>query len=511
MKDPFAFAREKAQRLPAAHALPFEFRAMPMTASGSLPQTSLTPRFASFVILADMRTGSNLLQSYLSAVPGVVCHGELFNPSFIDQPGQDRAFGIDLALRDADPLRLLEASRQVAPLTGFRLFSDHDPRVWDHVLADPTCGKIVLSRNPFEMYLSFKLAQATDQWRIFTVARRKTARVRFDPEEFAAFVDRLHQSRRALIHRLQTSGQTAFFIHYDDLTDRSVINGLLAWLGLPPLAELPRVLKKQNPEPPARLVENPDDLHEGVRRIDWFALSRLPHFEPRRPPILQTAFAAPRAPVLFLALRGSVEGELVPWLTALDGEKPEAVLRGFDPMRLRAWREGHARRVSFTIVRHPLLRAYLVFTRRVLTGDLAVVRDHLVRLFGLSLPKAAVGLSVEEMRAGFLAYLRFCKASLSGQTGLQPWPAWASQAALLEALAEVGGPDHVLHEERLAAGLRFVAAEAGCECPLLPDTLGPKPPVPVQAVLDEVIVAACKDAYARDFERFGFVDWPELG
>ncbi len=88
---------------------------------------------------------------------------------------------------------------------------------------------------------------------------------------------------------------------------------------------------------------------------------------------------------------------------------------------------------------------------------------------------------------------------------------WAEVGILFEALAEVGGPDHVLHEERLAAGLRFVAAEAGCECPLLPDTLGPKPPVPVQAVLDEVIVAACKDAYARDFERFGFVDWPELG
>ena len=39
--------------------------------------------FEYFVVLAEMRTGSNLLESNLNAIDGIECHGELFNPFFI--------------------------------------------------------------------------------------------------------------------------------------------------------------------------------------------------------------------------------------------------------------------------------------------------------------------------------------------------------------------------------------------------------------------------------------------
>lgn len=465
--------------------------------------------FASFVILAEMRTGSNLLQSYLNEAPGVTCHGELFNPTFIDKPGRTEFLGVDFAQRVADPFVLLRAVRAGGGLVGFRLFSDHDTRIRDHVLADPDCAKIVLTRNPLEMFVSHKLAAATDQWMLFNVARRRAAKVRFDGAEFAAYVERLQRQQMLIQNRLQTSGQTAFHIHYDDLNRLEVVNGLLAWLGVPGLRELPRHMKKQNPEPLESLLENPEDLAPALARLDRFDLGRTPNFEPRRGPMLHAAMAAPRAPVLFLPLRGGPEGELAGWLAALDGADESAVQRDFDPGRLRGWRQAHPHRRSFTVLRHPLLRAHLAFCRKVLTGEFEAVREHMGRLFGVALKGDATRLPAAEHRAAFLAYLRFCKACLSGQTGLQPWPIWASQAALLQGMAESALPDLILREERLAQGLRFLCDELGLPCPPVPATLGAPAPVPLAAILDDEIAAACRAAYGRDFEQFGFADRPD--
>lgn len=464
-------------------------------------------QFTSFVILAEMRTGSNLLETYLNDCPGVTCHAELFNPSFIDHPRTETVCGYDFARREGDPLGLLAAVRAEGGMVGFRLFHDHDPRVRDHVLADPACAKIVLTRNPLEMYVSRKVAVATDQWRLHNVARHRSAKVRFEAGEFAQHLDRLQATQLLILNRLQTSGQTAFYIHYDDLAELTVINGLLAWLGVAGrLKELPRNLKKQNPEPIEALLENPEDLAPGLARIDRFDLGRSPNFEPRRGHMLHAALAPPRAPVLFLPLRGAPEGEMEPWLAALDGAGPEDLRRGFDPGGLRDWRQAHAVRRSFTVLRHPLRRAHHAFRRKVLTGEFTHVREHLGRLYGVQLDGDASDLPLAGHRAAFLAYLRFCKASLSGQTGLQPWPLWASQAALLDGYAAEGAPDLVLREGSLAAGLAHLTAELSLRCPPAPATWADPGPVPLAALLDDEVQEACRAAYWRDYERFGFAD-----
>lgn len=464
--------------------------------------------FTSFVVLAEMRTGSNLLETYLNEAPGVTCHAELFNPSFIDHPKTETVCGYDFAARERDPLGLLAAVRAEGGMVGFRLFHDHDPRVRDHVLNDATCAKVILTRNPLEMYVSRKVAAATDQWRLYNVARRRTAKVAFDPQEFAENLHRWHATQRLILNRLQVSGQSAFFIHYDDLNDLQIINGLLAWLGQPEgLRELPRHMKKQNPGPLEDLLENPQDLAAGLARIDRFDLGRTPNFEPRRGPMLNACLAAARAPVLFMPLRGAPEAGLTAWLAALDGVGPDSLIRDLDPARLRDWRQAHPHRRSFTVVRHPLLRAHLAFCRKVLTGEFEHVREHLARLYGVKLQGDATGLPLADHRTAFLAYLRFCHASLSGQTGLQPWPIWASQTALLDGFTETGAPDLILREHRLAAGLAHLCAELDLPCPAAP--LLEEGPVPLAALVDDEVVAACRAAYWRDYERFGFSDIPK--
>ena len=110
-------------------------------------------RFDYWVVLGGMRTGSNLLEEYLGAMPGVESFGELFNPHFFGKPGVNSQFGLSLAARDADPVRVIGAMRTTAAsLPGFRLFYDHDKRAIEHVLDDPRGAKILLTRRPIDSY-----------------------------------------------------------------------------------------------------------------------------------------------------------------------------------------------------------------------------------------------------------------------------------------------------------------------------------------------------------------------
>lgn len=459
--------------------------------------------FDYFVILAEMRTGSNLLESNLGAFEGITCHGELFNPGFINTAGTESFAGVSLAERERDPWALLNAARAGGGrMVGFRLFHDHDRRIWDHVLQDTACAKVVLTRNPLDSYVSRKIAAATGQWKLGDVKHRKREAVTFDGAEFEAHLARLHETQREILRALQVSGQSAFYIGYDDANDLAVLNGLARWLGVPArLAELPRALKKQNPEPLAEKLTNPGDVPAALARIDRFDLTRTPNFEVRRGPLLSALHASEAPPLLFLPLRGAPEREVIDWLAALDRVTPERLAQGFDEGRLEAWRRSHPGFRAFSVLRHPLIRAWRVFEARVLGGDLGPVREHMTRLFGQSWGEGP--LAPEERARAFKAYLRFCHASISGQTGLQPWPAWATQSANLEGYAQAQLPDLVLREEELAEELPRLARRLGVSAP---PAFHPEPPPDLAGMVDAETVALCRKAYARDYERFGFGD-----
>ena len=459
-------------------------------------------KFDSFVLLAEMRTGSNHLEANLNAIPGLACHGEAFNPHFIGHKGVEELFGITLAEREAAPLRLLAAMREhTEGMAGFRFFHDHDPRVLDQVMADPRCAKIVLTRNPLDSYVSLKIAGETGQWKLTDVKHRKSARVRFDAGEFEDHLDRLHRFQLELLHRLQTSGQSAFYLGYEDINDLDVLNGLAAWLGVGGRLEaLSNQLKRQNPAPLSEKVANYDEMAGALARIDRFDLSRTPGFEPRRGPSVPGYLAAAQAPLLFMPLPGGPVAQLARWLAALDGGAPP--LEGFSQKTLRQWKRRHPGHRSFTVVSHPVQRAYAAYGELAGSGE-GGLRGTLGRACGLDLP--AEGAGAEAHRAGFLGFLGFLKGNLAGQTGIHTRASWATQSAVLQGLARFQAPDMVMRAERLAEELPLLAGLVGCEAPPLPAASGQA--VPLGAIYDGEIEEAARAVYQRDYMGFGYRAW----
>lgn len=463
----------------------------------------MTGRFTSFVLFAEMRTGSNFLEANLNALPGVTSYGEVFNPHFIGKKDQTELFGITLADREANPKPLLRKLKaETDGLSGFRYFHDHDPRVLGLVMEDPACAKIILTRNPLDSYVSWKIARATGQWKLTDAKRLKSAKATFDSEEFQSHLAVLQDFQLTLLNGLQTSGQTAFYIDYEDLSSVEVMNGLAAFLGVEGrLKVLDDTLKKQNPEPLEAKLENPRALAEAMSGIDVFALNRTPNFEPRRPAAIPTAVAGTTAPLVFFPVRSGPDLVVRDWLGQFGG-----LIDGFEQKTLRLWKRENPGHRSFTVVRHPLLRAHVAFREKIVSGQLADQRRILIRAYKAELPDPGQPFpDAAAERAAFLVFLHFARLAALGQTGLRVDPNWASQTAILQGFASFHPMDLVIREDRLAEGLAFLAAEVGLAPPPAPS--GDPAVAALAAIHDDSLEDAAAEAYARDYMGFGFSRW----
>lgn len=471
-------------------------------------------RFDYFVVFAEMRTGSNFLEANLNAIDGVMCLGEAFNPHFIGYPKTQTILGVNQTARDEDPNRLLREIRNAPDgLAGFRYFHDHDPRVFDKIVKDPKCAKVVLTRNPADSYVSWKIAQATGQWKLTDAKARKDARATFDPDEFAEHVAKLQTFQVDLLNRLQVSGQTAFYIAYEDLQNVDVMNGLAAWLGVDGRLEaLDKNLKVQNPSALSDKVENFEQMTEALSGLDHFNLTRTPSFEPRRGPAVPTYIASSTAPLMYLPIRGGAHDPVTAWIHALDAANSEQPLSKLGQNGVRDWMRAHPGHRRFSVLRHPVDRAHQVFCHRILnTGQAGYggIRSTLKKRYKLPLPQSKTnpGYDKDAHRAAFAAFLGFLKGNLNGQTAIRVDADWATQAKTIEGFAEFALPDRLIREKTLARELADLAHSVGiADMPDLPEakTFGP---YALQDIYDEEIEALAQAAYARDYLMFGFEDW----
>lgn len=473
--------------------------------------------FDTFIVLAEMRTGSNFLETNLNDLDGVQCLGELFNPAFVGHPKVDDVLGFTLDAREADPQALLDQIKAQDDLCGFRYFHNHDPRVLDACLSDRSCAKIILTRNPVDSFVSWKTAQATGQWKLTNATHAKSLQITFDPEDFMAHLEQLQAFQMQVLRALQTTGQTAFYITYDDLRDLDVINGIAAFLGVDArLSQLNKKLKKQNPAPLADRVRNFTQMQEALGKIDQFSLGRTPHFEPRRGPAIPSYIAAAKSPLIYMPLRSGPEPVVSEWLAALDGVPAAALMVKFSQKTLRQWQRATVGHRSFTVLRHPVARAHAAFCDRILQdgpGSFREIRANLRRVHRLPIPKEApdlrkaAGYDVAAHRAAFLGFLAFLRNNLSGQTSIRVDPSWAGQLTLLQGMAEFMLPDVILRETDLAAGLAALAQDIGAaKIPVLSDPAHPHEGW-LAAIYDAEIERAARDAYQRDYDVFGFRTW----
>jgi len=470
----------------------------------------MVDRFDYFVIYADMRTGSNFLEENINEYPGLTCHGEVFNPHFIGHAKKTEMMGVTLQQREADPFSLLDHMRdQTDGMPGFRFFHDHDPRVLERSLNDPRCAKIILTRNPVDSYVSRKIAVATDQWRLNDLKNAKTAQVNFDSGEFEGHIAASQEFQLKLQHALQTSGQTAFYIGYDDLRDLSVLDGLAAYLGI--RHEKDRASKRtkvQNPAPLKDKVTNFTEMQDALARIDQFDLTRTPNFEPRRAPAVPSYVAAAFAPLLYQPIKAGPEGRIRAWLAALDAVDAGDLLSGFTQKALRQWKRRNPSHRCFTVIRHPVVRLHTAFVTHILNHGPETfwdMRETLRNSYDLPIPadEPTPDYSADDHRVAFLAFAKFVKGNLGGQTGLRVDAAWASQVQVLHGLAQIQIPDFVLREDDLKRGLKQIAIQIGRDSPKLRDAVEPGE-IPLSDIYDDEVEATVRAAYQKDYMMFGF-------
>lgn len=468
------------------------------------------PDYDYFIVFAEMRTGSNFLEANLNALDGVACLGEVFNPHFIGYPNRSDCLGIGKAERDADPAVMLDALRAAPGLNGFRYFHDHDPRVFDLVMQDPRCAKVVLIRNPLDSYVSWKIARATDQWKLTDVRRRRAEKVTFDAAEFTRFLTRLQDFQVQLTRGLQHAGQAAFHLAYEDLQDLEMFNGLASYLGAEArLPALDQSLKIQNPGPVDDKVTNPAEMQAALAKLDRFNLNRTPNFEPRRGPQVPSFVAAPDLPLLYMPMRGGPEDQVAAWLASI-GPKGGEPLRDFSQKELRKWKRANPGHRSFTVLRHPLARAHAVFCQKILAtgpGTFSEIRKTLIQRYKVPLPKPGeLPASAAEHRAAFLGFLDFLGANLAGQTEIRVDAHWATQSAVLEGMAQFALPDVLVREDDMQSVLPALSTALGGPHSA-PAPAGPEQPYALADIYSPEVEAKAAEVYQRDYVMFGFGPW----
>lgn len=469
--------------------------------------------FDHFVIFAEMRTGSNFLEESVNEYPGLQCHGELFNPQFLGGPKKTEKFGISKEDREADPMQLIEKLKDFSDgLNGFRFFHDHDPRALNTCLLNPKCAKIILTRNPVESYVSREIARKTQQWRLGDLKNVKTAKATFVADEFSAHLDHHREFQNLLLSGLQKSGQTAFYLDYEDLRDVEVINGLARFLGAKSARKTTATkTKKQNPAALKDKVKNFSEMQKMLASADYFLLDSLPNFEPRRGPAIPKYVAASVTPLVFLPMASGPRDSILKWMAELDKVPVDELATGFSQKSLRHWKRKTGNHRTFTVLRHPVLRLHEAFVRHILLSGpecFVAIRDTLRSTYSLPIPKGDPDDSydADAHRKAFVSFVGFISGNLNGQTGIRVDPAWATQSESLRGFCQFMAPDCVLREDDLPGELNDLAKYFRAKSPVyVPDQLRAR--FSLEDIYNADVEKAVKSAYQRDYMMFGFGPW----
>ncbi len=477
--------------------------------------------FTSFIMLGSMRSGSILLEKFLNQYDGLVCHGELFHKSFIGVQGCQKYLGIDIETRNEDPDLILDAVRANNPkkITGFRFFQDHDTQVMEAALKDRFCAKIILTRDPVASFVSLKIAMETQQWLVSDIAHRKEVQIHFDLEEYAAYLDYRTAYYDRISALLATSEQPYFEIDYTMLNDVENINRLAAFIGdKAGKSTLEEPIKRQNPGALASKISNIEEVRAALD---------TPSLQERPPPILapilesgtdlSRAFFSKNSALVFGPVPGVPDKGVRQWLEV---QSQSAPINGFSSHRFAEWKVQNKNPTFFSVVRHPILRAYNAFMLKVFattSSSYLAIRQDLENQFGMLLPQGEIppehdrralerkGYGAAEHRISFKLFLIFVAANLGNETKIRQDGKWQLQTEILRRYRILHPKIIVLKEETLHFGLRYLANLFNSQPPTgWENPSDPEFSFPLHEIYDAEVEALARAAYGQDYEELGY-------
>ncbi len=471
------------------------------------------PAFKYFAIFGAMRTGSNLLERNLNQFDGIICHGELFNPGFIGKSEQTEFMGVDLAEREANPERLIERIIETSgdTLPGFRIFQGHDHRVFSRALADPDCAKIILRRRAIDSFVSLKIAKITDQWILGNAPKRKVAQVHFDGAEYRDYLGALGSYESELRKRLQEAGQTAFELRYEDLKTPAVLNGLAAYLGSDDRRNhFEENIRRQNPEPLSEKVSNYQEMLADLGDLGTDELNGQVAPEAERGIGIRDLIVCPQSPVLFAPLPGVHNSPAEALMGHLDCASSDKLQTGLSQKQLAIWLDEAGQDLkSFTVVDHPLARAYRVYMSHIFPTVEPIypkIRRRLKAQFDVPLPEKGDDLSdwtVDQHRAGFEGFLMFLKSNLAAQTSIRIDGQWEAQHKLLGSVQSAQPIARIVKAGTLEEFASEIVGGAGYKVPKAPV----QKPFALADIYNKRLENLARAAYAKDYRLFGFAEW----
>jgi LPS sulfotransferase NodH len=481
-------------------------------------------KFRYFVLLADMRTGSNLFESTISLYDDIACYGELFNPHFIGGPKKPSLTTIDIAERDADPVAVIEniIGQNPFKLTGFRLFSDHSLKVLNHVLADPTCAKIILRRNPLDSFISHQIASKTGQWQLRDLAVRRATKIQFQIDKFQLYLERKIANYEKLNRALQQSGQTAFHIAYEDMARIETFNGVAKFLGADQkLTTFATAIKRQNPADLREKVINYDEMRTQLVDLNHFESDSDPYVEPSKTQGSVAVHAGRTIPLMYFPLTYDGNDQILHWMKELEQDNlpPKTKMKGRE---IRDWLSENTDRVVFTCVEHPIERAYRAFNNRIAfisPEKNKWIRRVLVEQYNLELPNWPEGrapnsgdlneanYSTAQHGENFIKFLKFIHGNLRGQTRAPIDPHWGSQHIAIAGYERWTIPNLVIHPDRRDTLLTFIQRQLGIDPAKIIEPAQQTDLIVLADVYNAKIEAGARKAYAEDYLRLGFQNW----
>jgi hypothetical protein len=475
------------------------------------------------VLLADMRTGSNLFEATISKYDDILSYGELFNPHFIGGPKKPSLTTIDLAERDSDPIAVIESIIEQNPnkLTGFRLFSNHNQQVLSHVLADPHCAKIILRRNPLDSFVSHQIASKTGQWQLRDLAVRRETKILFNIDKFQIYLEQKIANYQALNRSLQESGQTAFHLNYEDMSRIETFNGVAKFLGKnQKKTEFATTTKRQNPAALHDKVINYDEMRAQLVDLNHFESDSDPYVEPSKTQGSVNVHAGRTTRMMYYPLTHDSNDTILSWMTDLEKDKlpPKTKMKGRE---IREWLSENTERVVFTCVESPIERAYRAFNNRIafINPDKNMwIRRVLIEQYNLELPTWPKGkrpnaddlhdakYTAEQHGENFVKFLMFLHGNLRGQTRAPIDTRWGSQHIAITGYERWTIPNFVIHPDMRDTLLSTIQTQLG-----LPPTTVKRSKqselIDLADIYNTQIEEAARKAYAEDYMKFGFQDW----